>query len=674
MQAAALGVATVSAETPKPTAAQQPARAGYSPGRVPNEYDLFLPGEKEALAESVHAGNISGHRLEAQLGSQAKTLQAGEEIGGWKLLTIVSMNGTATAVFEKHVTHNGALVYVTESEGVIARIPKGIGDLSKIRPRPVNAPGVKLTRGPHYVAGPDLGGNYILNSNEDPCYENVAALGREYIGWSLVANEEAGPLKSLYIAEDGSSRQLSNRPEGQGTWAPDLVGALFNPRNLLGDDNPQIFEYVPGYSKRTLLGGYLPIANTGVWNPQYKAGYEVTVLLPPGADAEPMARVRAMLPDGQQVERYWRASAGSFFAALAGIWNRWYNLIEAQMPVEIPDAWLLNSARAGIVLSRCSYRGLEPTYQVGEGAYTKIPERSHALFPVASYEFIWAHQLWNLTAEAEPYFKFYLDKYILPDGNFLYNTQDQVEAPLNAGIFLVNAARAYDYTGDSVALQDKLPALRRMLAYVLKRYEYSKRRWSPQDRQYGLIWGSPEADLGDPQNDFPQSHPLYYQNSVWSWRGLAEYSRCLAKAGGEHGLPELVVESQRLASLAAEMRGNIERSLRATVDAMNPAMRGSGITPFTPDDVHRQPTQLSSYENHRFMMDWFTADWGDPVLDVGHLKHREIAGLQLMGMGTDGESYRVSNFMEHGTLSAHIRQDDYRRFLLTLYSLVVLRR
>ncbi len=170
---------------------------------------------------------VTGWKLD--LGSQTKTLQAGEEIGGWKLLTIVSMNGTATAVFEKHVTHNGAIIYVTESEGVIARIPKGIGDLSQIRPRPVNAPEVKLARGTHYMPGPDLAGNYILNSNEDPCFENVAALGKEYIGWSLVANEEAGPLKSLYIAEDGSSRQLSNRPEGQATWAPDLVGFTVQP-------------------------------------------------------------------------------------------------------------------------------------------------------------------------------------------------------------------------------------------------------------------------------------------------------------------------------------------------------------------------------------------------------------------------------------------------------------
>ena len=30
------------------------------------------------------------------------------------------------------------------------------------------------------------------------------------------------------------------------------------------------------------------------------------------------------------------------------------------MPVEIPDGWLLDAARAGITLCRCSYRGLEP--------------------------------------------------------------------------------------------------------------------------------------------------------------------------------------------------------------------------------------------------------------------------------------------------------------------------
>jgi hypothetical protein len=99
-------------------------------------------------------------------------------------------------------------------------------------------------------------------------------------------------------------------------------------------------------------------------------------------------------------------------------------------------------------------------------------------------------------------------------------------------------------------------------------------------------------------------------------------------------------------------------------------MRQAGISPFSPDDLHRDPKHLTSYENHRFMMDWFTSDWGDKSLDAGHFKHREIAGEQILGLHTDGALARTSNFMEHGTLAGRIRQDDYRPFLLTLYALV----
>jgi hypothetical protein len=339
------------------------------------------------------------------------------------------------------------------------------------------------------------------------------------------------------------------------------------------------------------------------------------------------------------------------------------------MPVSIPDEWLLNAARAGITLSRCSYRGLEPTYQIGEGAYTKIPERSHALFPVAEYEFIWAQQLWNLSEEADVYFQFYLDKYILPNGNFLYNTQDQVEAPLNAGVFLANSARSYSYNRDLDALRKRLPILERMLDFVLKRYDYSKRTYPPSDRRYGLIYGSPEADLGDPDNDFPKSHPLYFQNSTWTWRGLTEHARCLRLAAEAAKDQTFTSLASRYESLAKEMRTNIQASLKATLALRAPSMKAANITPFTTDDIDHHPKDLASYENHRFMQDWFLADWGDEALDLGHLRHRQLAGMQTIGLAMDGAMARTSNFTAHGDLAVKIRQDDYRPYLLTLYAL-----
>jgi hypothetical protein len=689
------------AESAQKEKAADPPHAGsalpkrpYRPGRIPNEYSLFLDGEREALAKAPSVSAFGHGTITARLSAQSQTIKVGDSLGGWQLVAILPwLNGTPTAVFEKHVTHQGAIAYVTQL-GEIAHIPKRIGDLSKIRPRPTDTPhGVKLERPARYVPGPDVWSEYILNSEEDPCYENVAALGPEFIGWTLVANGQTGPRKALWLETDGRSRQFG--ADAASLWAPDLTGRLFDPRAFLPSE--YLYEYVPGYSKRTLLGGYLPAADIGVWNPKFRSGYEVMVLLPPGDEARPLARIRATLaaeprqgtlvpagdtgfgapePAAESIERYWNAAPGQagsaedFFSALAGLWNKWHDFFESKMTVEIPDEWLLDAARAGIVMARTSCRGLEPTYQIGEGAYTKIPERSHALFPVAHYEFVWAHQLWNLAEEVEDHFDFYLEHYVLFDGNFVYNTQDQVEAPLNVGVFLENSARAYDFTRDREALERRLPVLERMIDFVVRRYRWSKEKFPLDDPRHGLVWGSPEADNGDPANDFPESHPFYYQNAVWIWRGLKEHGRCLARAAEDFQAEAFRRKSDEAAELAAEMRADIERSLAKTLAGMSPEMKAARITPFTAFDTKRKPAELSSYENHRYMMDWFTADWGDAELDAGHFRHRELAGLQILGIGLDGDYPRTSNFMEHGTLAGRIRQDDYRPFLVTLYGLL----
>ncbi len=690
-QAAAIPLLSEAASavvTPSELQSSSTPNGRYAPGQIPNEYDLFLDGEREALRESPRVLQITNGVVRARWQDEEADCRIGEAIGGWQLLTILpSLDGAAAAVFEKNVTHRGAIVYVTR-EREIARIPKHVGDLSKIRPRPINPErGIRFVRPAEYIPGPDVLGEHILHSGEDPGFANVAALGPELVGWTLVANEESAPQKSLWLEADGTSRQFGSDP--QSLWAPDLTGRLFDPRRLLPSE--YLYDYVPGYSKRTIVGGYLPAADIGVWNPTFRAGYEVMMVLPPGPDARPIGRVRATLPPASRerlipegdtnasesapaagsVDRYWNGSAGDFFSALATVWKKWHSLLEDRMRVEIPDEWLLDAARAGIALCRCSYHGLDPTYQIGEGAYTKIPVRSHALFPVAHYEFVWAHQLWNLAADVEPYFQHYLDNYILPNGNFLYNTQDQVEAPLNAGVFLENSARAYHFTGDVEALRERLPVLRRMTDFVLARYEYSLRTYPPSDPRHGLIWGSPEADKGDPSDDHPNSHPYYYQNASWTWRGLSEHGRCLLRAASEHNDAALRREGRKILQIAREMRSHIERSLATALANRNPAMKQAGITPFNPFDTKRKPTDLTSYENHRYMMDWWTSDWGDPALDQGHFLHRKIAGMEILGMGTDGAYPRVSNFMEHGTLAGRIRQQDYRPFLLTLYALAI---
>jgi hypothetical protein len=659
--------------------------------RVSNEFTLLLPGEKEILEQPIRVNRIVMERasIEVLIGGVPKTIQVGESLQGWNFLTILPWhNGFPVAVLEKHVTHQGVIAFVT-AEREIARIPKQIGDLSKIKPRLSGVREVKFTRPETNSPRPDTLGEYILSSNEDPSYENVAALGAEYTGWTLVSDEGVGPLKSLWLEADGTSREFGDNPIS--LWAPDVTGKRFEPLPLL--PLPYLYAYKPGFSKRTMLGGFLPAADIGVWNPDNKVGYEVMMVLSPGPERKPMARIRATLPAGQApvfraigssgvphvaggfMDRYWNCTPEEFWDAALGLWQRWTNFFDQQMEVDIPDPWLLQAAKAGIVLCRCSYRGLEPTYQIGEGGYTKIPERSHALFPVAHYEFVWAQQLWNLTAQVEPYFQHYLDHYVLPNGNFVYNTQDQVEAPLNTGVFLQNSARAYDYTGDVDALRQRLPVLRRMIAFVMARRDYDKRVFPESDPRHGLIWGCSEADNGDPNDDTPDSHLYYYENSAWIWRGLKEHGRCLQRAGADHSDKALIDEGAAISEDAKQLRADVERSLRFTLDARSSELKQAGITPFSAFDTKRKPSELTSYENHRYMMDWWTADWGDAELDLGHYRHRVLAGQEVLGMNvaTDGiynvdsGTLMTSNFMEHGTLAHRIRLADYRPFLLTLY-------
>ena len=658
-----------------------------------NEYTAFLPGEAEALGAkiSAHRIDVEYREVEASVAGEHKKITIGDSVSGWKLLAILPWhNGRPTAVFEKHATYQGALAFVT-ADRELARIPKQIGDLSKIEPHEVVEPSkVKFERPATITYGPDTLGQYILNSDQDPCFETLAGLGKEYTGWTLVSDDGVGALKSIWLEADGKSRQVSEDP--QASWAPDTNGRLFDPSRLLA--LPYFYVLKPGYSKRTMLGGFLPAADIAVWNPDHGVGYEVMMVLSDADDRKPIARVRATLHPTQTgafragdrvsepvicdgvMDRYWNGSANEFFTAVLNLWERWNNFFDSRMKVEIPDVWLLQAAKSGIVLSRCSYRGLDPTYQIGEGAYTKIPERSHALFPVAHYEFVWAQQLWNQVDRVEPHFQHYLNKYILPDGNFMYNVQDQVEAPVNVGVFLQNSARAYNYSGDLEALKQRLPVLQRMIDYVMARRAYSKSTFPQSDPRHGLIWGSPEADNGDPTDDHPDSHLYYYQNSVWIWRGLQEHGRCLQRVGNEHADGRLADAGRYFENQAKELRADVESALKMTLAARNEDLKREGITPFSTFDTSRKPEHLSSYENHRYMMDWWTADWGDADLDEGHFRHRTIAGREVLGMNQaadgiyaiDSGTQVTSNFMQHGTLAARIRRDDYRPFLLTLYA------
>src|SRR5579872_3569667 len=67
----------------------------YTPGRIVNEYNLLLPGEREALRNSPRVLSFSDGKVSARMGSESKTLAVGESHSGWQLVAILPwLNGT----------------------------------------------------------------------------------------------------------------------------------------------------------------------------------------------------------------------------------------------------------------------------------------------------------------------------------------------------------------------------------------------------------------------------------------------------------------------------------------------------------------------------------------------------------------------------------------------------
>ena len=115
---------------------------------------------------------------------------------------------------------------------------------------------------------------------------------------------------------------------------------------------------------------------------------------------------------------------------------------------------------------------------------------------------------------------------------------------------------------------------------MLERDEYGKQRYQRRRPPLRPDRGITGADLGDTGNDYPDSHPLYYQNAAVVWRGLHEYTKVLQALGSSGKNAEAAGTGQRYAAIAEEMRANVQRSIEATIAASTPEMRQAGITPF----------------------------------------------------------------------------------------------
>src|SRR5579864_163360 len=68
------------ASTPAAVSTHELPRGRYQPGRVPNEYSLLLPGERDALKNPPRVIRIEGRVVTARWGEEERSVRVGESI------------------------------------------------------------------------------------------------------------------------------------------------------------------------------------------------------------------------------------------------------------------------------------------------------------------------------------------------------------------------------------------------------------------------------------------------------------------------------------------------------------------------------------------------------------------------------------------------------------------
>jgi hypothetical protein len=106
----------------------------------------------------------------------------------------------------------------------------------------------------------------------------------------------------------------------------------------------------------------------------------------------------------------------------------------------------------------------------------------------------------------------------------------------------------------------------------------------------------------------------------------------LEQACSDGGDKEFAVKTNHSQEIAQEMRTLIESSIAETRALGHAGTKAAGITPFTPTDTDREVSDLGSYENHRFMENWFLSDWGgcgtrSRTLDSSRFSRNEALGV-----------------------------------------------
>jgi len=533
--------------------------------------DEYYPAEEAAERSSIVWPRVAELRAkEAVLewpDKSAKALSVGDRYRELELVAVIPQPAPM-AVLEQDFPRWGILAYVG-TNGTVATLRKAIGSLDKL-------PSAKAFP-PEYFdrilkAREDMLGQQVLARGDDPDYEAVAAL--------------LPPLQTYtFLGTKTFSQKIIVWPDGRlglDVHHHQLEHVLFDPAAILQKSSSAVTA-----TKQGLIGTYLPVVDYGFSDAGMRSGWEEIAFAVGGRDLETYVCLRST--DGKR--SYWRLpevhqleSGTPFYTRLLSVRQEWEQFLAKGVQFQVPDSRVSDASKAAIVRALISEAGNQPKY--GVGVYGA---KEHDTFPPTTILLNLCLLDWGFNDEAKARLSYYLSHFVKRDGSFDYYGP----AISEYGQLLTVAARYVRVTGDTAWLRKSLPPLRRIVQSLLAQIGASRKQYPPESPDYGLLWGSAEADTRKDKR-------FYISGNLWCWRGIEDMGRLLTDAGqasGDAGLGKL---GEKLLGEDEKFRGNV-------LAALNREFQNGADPPFMPPIVGmKEPfgnmteDEFASYTNYRY--------------------------------------------------------------------------
>lgn len=237
--------------------------------------------------------------------------------------------------------------------------------------------------------------------------------------------------------------------------------------------------------------------------------------------------------------------ASAFYAALKSEHDVWNDFLASGTQISLPEPGLEEVFHATLIQTMVAVDNDEP-----RGGFTHYD---------GYWPFCTMHQIRLMLDTGHPdYAKRYLIELaknrIRDDGRFWFDEFQQQYQICDAGDFLAVLARYYWQTGDASIVSDCREPIGRVIAMIHREREASKKKYRTGNPRHGMVAGSIENDVPDPD--------YLYTNNAPIWAGLRDYAEVLGDIADKSGNKALAGEAAALTENAT----GFHRGLRASFE------------------------------------------------------------------------------------------------------------